>query len=304
MTLRKMLFSERKERMKKSKTRTFGLLLSLLLSLCLLCGCGNQSVEVEANIAQIQEETITTEQAKKENTKTGEDQAKKESITGTDKKELTDEKLTKDKNTQEEATKKAAEEAKKIAEEKEKKAAEEETKNSGMEIDPNTGKDKYQTDPVPVGKPVPVEPQEAKIDTSSTLQCTFSIRCDTILNNMEQCEENKKSIVPQNGTILPTQTVTFSSGESVYDVLLRVCKSNGIHMEAEWTPIYNSAYIEGIANLYEFDVGALSGWMYKVNGWFPNYGCSRYSLANGDVVEWVYTCDLGYDVGGGYAVGG
>ena len=64
------------------------------------------------------------------------------------------------------------------------------------------------------------------------------------------------------------------------------------------TPIYNSAYIEGIANLYEFDCGELSGWMYKVNGWFPNYGCSRYRLTEGDVVEWVYTCDLGNDVGG------
>ncbi|MFZ2214944.1 MAG: DUF4430 domain-containing protein, partial [Ruminococcus bromii] len=43
--------------------------------------------------------------------------------------------------------------------------------------------------------------------------------------------------------------------------------------------------------------------MYKVNEWFPNYGCSRYELKNGDDVVWCYTCDLGYDVGGGYATG-
>ena len=42
----------------------------------------------------------------------------------------------------------------------------------------------------------------------------------------------------------------------------------------------------------------------KVNGWYPNYGSSRYQLKDGDVVEWRYTCDLGNDVGGGYAVGG
>ena len=41
--------------------------------------------------------------------------------------------------------------------------------------------------------------------------------------------------------------------------------------------------------------------MYQVNDWFPNYGCSRYQLQDGDVIHWVYTCDLGYDVGGGYA---
>ena len=43
--------------------------------------------------------------------------------------------------------------------------------------------------------------------------------------------------------------------------------------------------------------------MYKVNEWFPNYGCSRYVLKNGDDVVWCYTCNLGYDVGGGYATG-
>ena len=87
-------------------------------------------------------------------------------------------------------------------------------------------------------------------------------------------------------------------------MLSRVVKQNNIHMEYENTPMYNSAYIEGIGNLYEFDCGELSGWMYSVNDWFPNYGCSRYQVQNGDVIKWVYTCDLGYDVGGGYAAGG
>ena len=68
------------------------------------------------------------------------------------------------------------------------------------------------------------------------------------------------------------------------------------------TPIYNSAYVEGIHNLYEFDCGSGSGWMYRVNGWYPNYGCSRYQLSQGDTVEWRYTCDLGADIGGAYAI--
>ncbi len=41
--------------------------------------------------------------------------------------------------------------------------------------------------------------------------------------------------------------------------------------------MYNSYYVEGIGNLYEFDCGKESGWMYKVNGRFPNYGCSSYT---------------------------
>ena len=168
----------------------------------------------------------------------------------------------------------------------------------------NGGKDKYNTDPVPEGKPKPVEPEDQDVDKDKTYTCTFSIECSTILNNLEMLDPDKLEMVPSGGVILSKTTVTFYEGESVFDVLQRVCKEKGIHMEASWTPIYNSAYVEGIHNLYEFDCGALSGWMYKVNGWYPNYGCSRYQLKDGDVVEWRYTCDLGNDVGGGYAVGG
>lgn len=162
-----------------------------------------------------------------------------------------------------------------------------------------TGQDKYLTDPIPEGKPMPVEPEDQDVDEGKSYTCTFSIECSTILNNLSDLNPEKLEIVPSNGVILPSTTVTFYEGESVFDVLQRVCKENGIHMEASWTPIYNSAYVEGIHNLYEFDCGNQSGWMYRVNGWYPNYGCSRYQLAQGDVVEWRYTCKgLGADIGG------
>ena len=166
-----------------------------------------------------------------------------------------------------------------------------------------TGKDKYLTDPVPKGKPTPVEPNEQKVDDKKSYTCTISIECSTILNNMGDLDPDKKEVVPKDGIILAKKTVTFYEGESVFDLLQRVCKENKIHMESSWTPLYNSAYIEGIHNLYEFDCGSASGWMYRVNGWYPNYGCSRYQLSQGDVVEWKYTCDLGADIGGGYAIG-
>ena len=161
------------------------------------------------------------------------------------------------------------------------------------------GKDKYLTDPIPEGKPKPVEPEDQDVDKGKTYTCTFSIECSTILNNLDMLDPEKLEMVPSGGVILAKTTVTFYEGESVFDVLQRLCKEKGIHMESSWTPIYNSAYIEGIHNLYEFDCGELSGWMYRVNGWYPNYGCSRYQLKDGDVVEWRYTCDLGNDVGRG-----
>ena len=160
------------------------------------------------------------------------------------------------------------------------------------------GKDQYLTDPIPEGKPKPVEPEDQEVDKGTAYTCTFSIECSTILNNLDQLDPDKLEMVPSGGVILVKTTVTFYEGESVFDVLQRVCQQYGIHMESSWTPIYNSAYIEGIHNLYEFDCGSLSGWMYRVNGWYPNYGCSRYQLQDGDVVEWRYTCDLGNDIGG------
>lgn len=182
-------------------------------------------------------------------------------------------------------------------------ASERYSEAKGMAINPGTGKDKYLTDPVPEGKPIPVEPENTTV-TDRKLSCTLSVRCDTILNNMKVLDPEKAELVLEDGVIFPASKVTFYEGESVFNVLLREMKKNKIHMEFVNTPIYNSAYIEGINNLYEFDCGELSGWMYKVNGWFPNYGCSRYQLKDGDVVEWVYTCDLGRDVGGYYSAGG
>lgn len=156
--------------------------------------------------------------------------------------------------------------------------------------------------PVPEGEPIPMEPQDAET-SGAAHTCTLSISCATLLDNMDWLDPEKAELVPEDGWVLTPTEVAFDEGESVFDVLQRTCRQNKIHMEFSNTPMYDSAYIEGIHNLYEFDCGELSGWMYQVNGWFPNYGCSRYALHDGDVVEWKYTCDLGVDVGGGSATG-
>lgn len=128
--------------------------------------------------------------------------------------------------------------------------------------------------------------------------CTIAIYCETILDNMGDLEPGKAEFVPSDGVILYPVTVDFYDGETVFDVLKRVCDAADIQLEYSWTPLYDSYYVEGINNLYEFDCGFESGWMYKVNGWFPNYGCSSYTLKDSDVIVWAYTCKgLGTDVG-------
>lgn len=167
---------------------------------------------------------------------------------------------------------------------------------NGMVFDEETGLDKYQTEPVEEGRPVPVEPQDAVI-TDNKKYCTLFVGCETILLNMDKLKSEKHYLVPDDGVIFPETQIVFYEGESVFNVLQREMKRAKIHMEFSKSPIYNSAYIEGINNLYEYDCGSTSGWVYCVNDWFPNYGCSRYSLEEGDRIEVLYTCNLGEDVG-------
>lgn len=149
---------------------------------------------------------------------------------------------------------------------------------------------------------VPAEPSPSE-EMEPSASCTVSIRCDTLLAHMDDLAEEKRELVPEDGVILAPTTVTFADGETAFDVLRRVCRDNTIHMEFSTTPVYNTAYIEGIQNLYEFDCGELSGWMYRVNGQYLNCGASAYSLRDGDVVEWQYTCQRGEDLNGTQAEG-
>ncbi|MFC3803401.1 DUF4430 domain-containing protein [Cohnella sp. GCM10012308] len=99
------------------------------------------------------------------------------------------------------------------------------------------------------------------------------------------------------GTILSPAAVELKSGDSVLDVLKRATRSRKMQMEYQGSGA--AAYVEGIDNLYEFDKGAKSGWLFRVNGEFPGKSAGAYKLKSGDVVEWLYTLDMGKDVGKG-----
>ena len=140
---------------------------------------------------------------------------------------------------------------------------------------------------------------EALSELDLAYECTLSIRCDTILDNYDKLNPAKAEFVPDDGIILAPIKVPFAEGETAFDVTKRACEAYGLQLEYSWTPLYNSNYVEGINHLYEFDCGAESGWMYSVNGWFPNYGTSSYPIQDGDAIVWAYTCvGLGTDLGG------
>ena len=137
----------------------------------------------------------------------------------------------------------------------------------------------------PGGSTVTTTPEAEKIS------CTIEIRCDSLVKNKKQAQESIWKYIPDDGEILAKVTVQMEKGATVYDVLAKACKVKGIAVDAEYTPLYKSYYIKGIAHLYEKQAGDMSGWIYKVNDVAPNRGASAYKISDGDVISWRYTCD-------------
>lgn len=142
------------------------------------------------------------------------------------------------------------------------------------------------------------KPDAEPEDDSLNPVVTIKIACDTAVANWDNLvpEVKFEQIVPKSGVILASTEYFINKGDDVFDVLYAVTRARKIQMESRDTPFLNSRYIVSINNLREFDGGNLSGWMFCVNGWYPNYGVSRYKLKNGDKIEFNYTCDLGRDL--------
>lgn len=127
-------------------------------------------------------------------------------------------------------------------------------------------------------------------------------------NNNDTKQESKKdtkqepkkdtvtiSIVISSSEVpLGATEIEIEPGDMVLDVFYRATRQYNIHQSVRGTG--SSAYIEGIANVYEFDRGPGSGWMYRINGVFPDRGVGAVHVENGDRIELLYTTNLGKDL--------
>ena len=89
--------------------------------------------------------------------------------------------------------------------------------------------------------------------------------------------------------------------ESIPAALREVLENEG------YWPVDTSYYVEDgkVYALGEFEFTYMSGWMYAVNGVFPNVGFSDTYPTDGDVIRAQFTLyGYGADIGGGYAMGG
>lgn len=126
-------------------------------------------------------------------------------------------------------------------------------------------------------------------------------------NNNEETkkdEENKEEEKPKfivNINIKMVDDIIFSSQivlnneVNAFDALKYYCESNSIQLG--YTSSGKLAYVNSINGIKEKSEGPSSGWMYKVNGVFPNISAGRYNLSSNDTLEWVFTKDGGKDVG-------
>ena len=145
-------------------------------------------------------------------------------------------------------------------------------------IDIQSAEDYYQAD-------VPIKEHP-------TGSVTLTIRCDTVLG------KDGTAHLPQDGVMLPVTTFVIEDGETVFDILSQAAAAYGLRVQNTGVTANSSAlaYISGINDLHEFDFGDLSGWVYRVNGERPSVGCGEYKLHDGDVIEFLYSCELGEDI--------
>ena len=127
------------------------------------------------------------------------------------------------------------------------------------------------------------------------------------------CQNDKIEIISDGDPGDITFSVYGKDGEAIIDNTGVKYKKNitvadlsrGVCRELKIPIVFSGAgdltYLKGINNLFEFDHGPLSGWIYFVNGESQGMGSHSYIVQDGDHIEWKYTLDLGKDIGADFA---
>lgn len=139
-------------------------------------------------------------------------------------------------------------------------------------------------------EPAVQEPTKEQEEVSPPVEkkyVTFSIDMKNILGHEDKVNPKYQSYIPRDGMVFAPTSIEIQEGDSVFTLLERVCKQNGIQLIAD------QGYVRFIHNIGEFDAGSTSGWMYKVNGVMPGVGSNSYQVKEHDVIEWRFTVKPG-----------
>lgn len=145
------------------------------------------------------------------------------------------------------------------------------------------------------------------LEQGNEYECTVNLdginQTKTIVVEKEEPEEPEQPEKPAvayiyikgyEGVILPKTEVEIKKGDTVLSITRRVLDSKGIDFRIR------SGYVVGIDGQNEFDKGPTSGWMFSVNGDFPSIGPGSVTVEDGDYIQWLYTTNLGEDIGNIY----
>ena len=125
-------------------------------------------------------------------------------------------------------------------------------------------------EPTPV-EPTPVEPTPVDPDPE-TITVTFQLHTDT------------------DAWILPTVVRDLPEGTTAFEVFKQVLAANGYTYDAKGSYVRAVIAPDG-TKVAELSKGQYSGWMYRVNGEFPDTYMGAYELEDGDVIEVLFTAD-------------
>ena len=117
------------------------------------------------------------------------------------------------------------------------------------------------------------------------------------LESLEPGSQNYSGfmIIAKDGEIIIDALVKYQENLSVAELSEKICRAKNIAFVTSGVGALR--YVKGINNLFEFDEGPESGWIYSVNGEFMGIGSGSYIMQPGDYLVWHYTLDLGRDVG-------
>ena len=126
-------------------------------------------------------------------------------------------------------------------------------------------------DPTPID-PTPVDPNP------ETITVTFQLHTDT------------------EAWILPTVVRDLPEGTTAFDVFKQVLAANGYTYDAKGSYVQAVTAPDG-TKVAELSKGQYSGWMYRVNGEFPDTYMGAYELEDGDGIEVFFTADYTKETG-------
>lgn len=124
----------------------------------------------------------------------------------------------------------------------------------------------------------------------------LQIECKVLLDDQENIKQSllDEGIIPSDGIFLKEKTLVLRNKDTVFSILKRA--SRYYQFQLEYEGLQGSYYIEGIYNLYEFDCGSLSGWLFYINGERSGQSSDKVYLKNGDKVVLKYSRDMGNDL--------